>query len=277
MVSSPVIRVVVVILMGMASSRQLAGAQEYRPGDNVVVIRNGQLRVQGQVIDDVWPGLTLEVEAVKGQYLLLNNGEPGWLNQSHVMPFSRRAIDHLTTLIKANPGDANLYSGRAQVWYELGELEISMADHNEAIRLDPSAKHYANRGIVWHSKGEYDKALANYNVALRLDPKNATAYCNRGATLQEKGEYDRAIADYNEALRLDPKSASVYNDRGNAWKAQGEYDRAIADFSEALRLDPKHLTAIGNITWLYATCPDAKYRDGSKALAFGTKACELSG
>src|SRR5262245_37976109 len=70
---------------------------------------------------------------------------------------------------------------------------------------------YNNRGYAYRNKGDYDRAIADHNEAIRLDPKNASAYSYRGLAYDEKGEYDRAIADHNEAIRLDPKDTGVYN------------------------------------------------------------------
>ncbi len=55
-----------------------------------------------------------------------------------------------------------------------------------------------------------------------------------------------------------------------------EYDKAIADYSEAIRIDPEVSVACNNRAWLWATCPDAKYRDGKKAIESATKACEVT-
>jgi len=56
-----------------------------------------------------------------------------------------------------------------------------------------------------------------------------------------------------------------------------EYDSAIADFVEAIRLDPRSAEAYNVRAWVWATCPDAKYRDGTRAIESASRACELSG
>ena len=132
----------------------------------------------------------------------------------------------------------------------------------EAIRPDPDlARAYRDRGITWHVKREYDRAIADYNEAIRFDPKDALAYTNRGDAYANKQDYDRAIADYNEAIRL-------------TWHAKREFDRAIAGYNEMRRLDPDLARAYRDRAWLWATCPDAKYRDGNRASASATLACE---
>src|SRR5205823_551843 len=63
----------------------------------------------------------------------------------------------------------------------------------------------------------------------------------------------------------------------NAWWAKKEHDKALADYSEAIRLDPKDADAYNNRAWLWATCPEAKFRDGRRAVESATRGCELSG
>ena len=80
----------------------------------------------------------------------------------------------------------------------------------------------------------------------------------------------------NEAIRLDPKIAVAYSNRGAAWWGKKEYDKAIGDYNEAIRLDPKYADRYESLAWLMATCPDAKHRDGRKAVELATRACELN-
>ena len=190
------------------------------------------------------------------------------------------------------------------------EYDKAIADYGEAIRLDPKdAFAYNSRGLAWYSKKEYDKAIADYDEAIRLKPDFAVAYYNRGTPgtqegirqgdrrlrrgdppqaqlcrrlpqprprLVHKKEYDKAIADYDEAIRLDPKYAVAYHNRGNAWYLKHEYDKAIADYGEAIRLEPKYASAYNMRAWLWATCLDAKCRDGKRAVESATRACELT-
>src|SRR5262249_5532558 len=86
---------------------------------------------------------------------------------------------------------------------------------------------YSKRGKAWNAK-DRDRAIADHTEAIRLDPKNAVAYFSRGYAWLAKDE-DRAIADFNEAIRLNPQYASAYNNRGVLWSAKGYLDRAITD------------------------------------------------
>ncbi len=188
-----------------------------------------------------------------------------------------KCIADLNEAIRLDPKAATYYSNRALAWLKKGEYDKAMADVNEAIRLDPrDAGAYHNQGGVWQFKKDYDKALAAYNEAIRLDPKHAPTFSNRGLVWFEKGEYDKAIADFNEATRLDPRYAGAYYDRARVWCQKGDHARAIADCTEAIRLDPSSSSAYSSRAWIWATCSDARLRDGQRAVASATRACELT-
>ena len=135
---------------------------------------------------------------------------------------------------------------------------------------------YSRRGAAWCTKGEYDKAIADGNKAIELDPRSSHAYNNRGIAWMCKKEYDKAVADYTEALRLDSRNAQAYYNRGHVWQVKKEHDKAIVDYTEALRLNPRNPEGHNALAWMLATCPDAKYRDGKKAVESATRTCELT-
>ena len=51
---------------------------------------------------------------------------------------------------------------------------------------------------------------------------------------------------------------------------------AISDFEAALRLKPDYVIVFNILAWLYATCPQAEFRNGAKAVENAKKACELT-
>jgi tetratricopeptide (TPR) repeat protein len=77
-------------------------------------------------------------------------------------------------------------------------------------------------------------------------------------------------------IRLDPKEASAYTGRGHAWSQTNDYEKAIADYDESIPKDPDDPSALNGRAWLGATCREAKYRHGRKAVEKATKACELT-
>ena len=92
---------------------------------------------------------------------------------------------------------------------------------------------------------------------------------------REKKDQDKAIINFSAAIRLDPQECErPANCRGFACWKKKEFERAILDFGEAIRLDPTSAWTYNIRAWLWATCPDAKFRDGKRAIESATKACE---
>ena len=91
----------------------------------------------------------------------------------------------------------------------------------------------------------------------------------------DRGDYDKAIGCYTDAIELNPKGWWYYVCRGRAWQHKGEYGKAIAEFDKVLLDEPEEVNALNYRAWLRATCPDAKYRDGAKALLDAQKAADI--
>jgi tetratricopeptide (TPR) repeat protein len=179
--------------------------------------------------------------------------------------------------IRLDPRNALFYGIRGAVWFSRKEMEKAAADYGEAIRLDPKCVVATiGRGAAWRSSRKYDKAIADFSEAIWLDPLAIAAYHERGRSWHAKKEYDKAIIDYDKEIRLDPESAPAYTSRGFAWQAKGRYEKALADFNEAVQLDRKTPWALSAEAWIWSTCPDAKYRDGKKAVVAAMRGCEIS-
>jgi tetratricopeptide (TPR) repeat protein len=264
-------------------------------------------KVIGQVHD-----LTLRAMRVKGDRLAVrSSGVEGWIRKRDVVA-AEKALAYFTERIRDNPRDghaltargvAEMGSGakddkaladfneairvdpqlplafehRGYIAYSRKEYDKSLADLNEAIRLDPRIRWpYHVRGWIWYRKKDYDKALADYEQALRIDPQEAVFYRDRGNIAFARKQYDKALADYSEAIQHNPKYYVPFLMRGKTWVQKKQYEKALADFNEVVRLDPKESYGYTALAWFLATCPDAKYRDGRKAVETAERACQLS-
>jgi tetratricopeptide (TPR) repeat protein len=202
-------------------------------------------------------------------------GPSGWVQYTQVVHYPR-AIEYFTAELRKNPAP-RIYVDRARCRLKRGETSLAMADLDEAIRLDPGlALAHSVRGAAWRLEKRPDRSLADLDEAIRLDPKFAEAYLIRAIVHREKKEHDRAIGDASEAIRLDPEEARAYRERGLARAGKREFDEAVADFSEAIRLDPKDPAAYDDLAWLCATCPEAKHRDGPRAVQAAARASALT-
>ena len=109
-----------------------------------------------------------------------------------------------------------------------------------------------------------------------VDLVAAYAHKNFGNVLYTQGKYEAAAAHFTEALRLNPDYADAHNNLGTILSRQGRYAEAVAHFAEAIRLRPDDPNAYNESAMIMAACPEAKFRDGKRAVEFATRACELT-
>jgi tetratricopeptide (TPR) repeat protein len=256
------------------------------PNDAIGYVGRGTALAMKQEYDKAIADLDQAIRLDPKHDIARSNRATAWLAKKEY----DKAIVDLTECLRLYPKDVAAYSDRGAAWGEKQEYDKAIADLDQAIRLDPKRTiAYNNRACVWLSKKEYDRAIADFTTALSIDPENAPAFVLRARTWAEKKEYDKAIADCNKAIRLDPgrpdqetiPNSSVirgraYLVRARSLKGMKDYDEAIADYNYATRLDPESTDAYAWRAWLWATCPDAKHRDGRKAVESATQACELT-
>ncbi len=147
-----------------------------------------------------------------------------------------------TTVIQSGRENTNMlataFNLRGNAYYAKKELDLAIADYDQAIRLNPNdAVFYSNRGGALLGKNQPDRAIADLDQAIRLNGKNARPYLERGHAYRGKGMLDRAIADYEQAILLNPNDPNAYNYRGNVYYTRKDFDRAIADFDKSLALN----------------------------------------
>ncbi len=72
------------------------------------------------------------------------------------------------------------------------------------------------------------------------------------------------------------RSIEAHNNLGVVRFRQGKFVEAAAHYNEAIRLNPGFADAHNNLAMMLAACPEAKYRDGRRAVESATRACELT-
>ena len=115
-----------------------------------------------------------------------------------------------------------------------------------------------------------------FSRAIKLEPEKGGGYGGRAVAYMSLGQRKAALDDLNHAIRFDPMRADLFRDRGQVYAMDGLWPQALADMETAIRLDPGDVEAHVSLAWTLATCSDAKLRDGTKAVASATRACELT-
>jgi tetratricopeptide (TPR) repeat protein len=148
------------------------------------------------------------------------------------------------------------------------------------FRIQPGLDHL-EKALELIRQGSCGRALEECDQAMQLLPEGhraqADAHACRAGALAALDDHAGAVAAYSEALRRVPDNAVYYLNRGVSNFRQGNYDFAVEDYGMALKLAPRSPMALNNLAWLWATCPDPNFRDGSRALEYARRACTLGG
>lgn len=191
---------------------------------------------------------------------------------------NQRALADFNQAIKRGPKFASPYNNRGLTLLALGRYEEALQDFDQAIKLDDKFRlAYFNRGLCQRELGQLDEALEQFNTAIEIDGSEADAFNARGNIWLDKGDIEKAAADYAAAIKRNQQFAPAYFNRGHLHKLRGEYAAALADYQRAIKLDDKYAPAYNGVAWLSATCPDAKYRDGQRAVEYAERARQIGG
>jgi len=135
---------------------------------------------------------------------------------------------------------------------------------------------YTNLAEAFFKKGKMDAVIEQSQKALQIDPNQAVAHSALGlALLQKRGRWDEAVAHLQKAVEITPGAAS-HSNLGVALMQMGQVDEALAHYRAAVDIDPYGIDALSNMAWALATWPEARIRDGKKAVELAERVDSLT-
>jgi tetratricopeptide (TPR) repeat protein len=186
----------------------------------------------------------LDVRCVdeKGDFIAVQHDDRViWVKKEAVLR-PREAINHYTAVLDKDPTDERAISCRCWAYMAVGDFDRALKDGEEAVRLNPNS-------IAW---------------------KN-----NRGEVLIKRKEYDKAVSEFSDILSTSPRYFFALHNRGEAYLRSRQFAQAKADIELALENETGVPGLHMNLARVLATAPDAKLRDGKRALEEAKKAVEM--
>jgi tetratricopeptide (TPR) repeat protein len=190
----------------------------------------------------------------------------------------RQAIDvyeQLTTAVPTNQDNqgtlADCHNNLGSILARRGESEAA----EKALRQAIAIKEKLVAEVP--AKPGYRRELAR-----SLDNLGNLLAANKGSNEAEQA-FRRAV-ELLEKLTADFRYGSEFRDGLVLYSyhlavllaATGQTQEAEHAYGKLLQLAPKSADAHNNLAWLLATCPDAKFRDASRAVRLAKKAVELA-
>jgi protein O-mannosyl-transferase len=188
------------------------------------------------------------------------------------------AIQHLDEAIRIKPGYPQAYFNRGNAYGVQGKLEQAIADYREAIHFKPDYEQaYCNLGKALALQNKLEEARTNFLAALRCKPDYAEAHTKLGNVLVLQGNTGEALEHLHTAVRIQPDYDEGQYFLGAALVQQKKFPEAAACLRAAIQANPRYASALNDLGWLLATCPDAQVRNVPEAIRCAKRGCELVG
>src|SRR6266481_10230501 len=216
------------------------------------------------------------------------------------------------TTLARNPGCWMAHNNLGIVLFEKGQLDEAIAHYRRTLQMQPNFwdADY-NLGSALLGKGEVDEAILHCEEAVAKEPNDADAQValanallqkkriddaivhyqkavamrsdyflaryGLGHALLEKGQLSAAIEHCRAALLIRPGNPDCHTILAIALDESGHSVEAIQHYERALEISPQSVSALNNLAWLLATCPDVSLRNGARAIQLAQQADQLSG
>lgn len=167
--------------------------------------------------------------------------------------------------------------------YLAGDARAAVQQFEEAIRLAPSGGHdepaaraHYSLGIIMASSGRGAEAIEHLSKAIVYDPTYLEAHVALGDARRRDGRADASLTHYREAVRINPQAAEARFGYGIALVRLRRFVDARAWFETAVREQPDRPELAHALARILAAAPDARARDGRRAVALAQELLETN-
>ena len=131
-----------------------------------------------------------------------------------------------------------------------------------------------NMGYLVFLQGRLDQAISCFRAALKVDPGFARAHYNLGLALAGQGQRPAAVEQYQSAIALAPLDPEPYRSLAAALVTQGSFAECIEVLSAGVKAIPGDRELRLRLAWVLSVAPEARLRDGAKAVELAEAACQ---
>jgi tetratricopeptide (TPR) repeat protein len=199
------------------------------------------------------------------------------------------ALHTLERSIETNPGDLSGPLLRAAVYQAMGDKDKALADLDHLLKISPGlGPALRMRALLLAGEGKFQLAIEEMEKFRKEMPKDVDSLAQLAMLYSAEEEHEKAIELYSQVLAVKPNDFNALRGRGDAYLGVGKHAEAIADYERAYKLDSmdkgdgkgkvasEDSGLLNNFAWVLATSPDAKLRDGKRAVTLATEACRLT-
>ena len=148
-----------------------------------------------------------------------------------------KAIENYKETAAIEAGDV-VYARMSYCYSVLGDYELALENINKAMELDPNdADYVSTKADLLYDMGKGQESIAAYDEYIKVNPEYYGGYYRRGFLKDNLGDVDGAIEDYSTSIVLNPDFAYTYLGRADMYKLKGEEEAARKDYQMVIALD----------------------------------------
>ncbi len=169
-------------------------------------------------------------------------------------------------ILSKDPKNAEAYSLRGSVYWDLHQLDKAYQDQQTAVKLD--------HGYDWPwrqmcgidiDRDNSQQAVSDCSKYIETNPRDGYTRRQRALAYDDLERYTDALDDANIAVTVDQQNPWGYEYRCYIYRDMEKHDEALADCQKAFDLSPSNQTQVENLG--LAMVDDLKYKE---AIAFLT-------
>ena len=169
--------------------------------------------------------------------------------------------------IELAPENPSLRHRLGTALFMMGNAREGQAQFEEALRVSPEhAEAHYSLGLILEGSGRFEEALHRFSTAVRHEPSYVEARVRLARLLRRVGRPNEALSEYSQVLAADPQGAEAPFGYAMTLVLLGRYQEARDRLEEGVTRHPDQPMFAKALARLLAAAPDARARDGQRAL-----------
>ena len=170
--------------------------------------------------------------------------------------------------IELAPENPSLRHRLGTALFMLGDAREGRTQFEAALRVAPDyAQAHYSLGLLLEGDGRFEEALHRFSTAVRHEPSYVEARVRLARLLRRVGRPSEALAEYERVIAADPQGPEAPFGYAMTLALLGRYQEARDRLEAGVTRHPDQAMFRKALARLLAAAPDARARDGRRALA----------
>ncbi len=166
------------------------------------------------------------------------------------------------------PGNASLRLRLGTALFQMGDARGALEQFEEVVRTSPEyARGHYSLAVLLQAGGRHQEAIDRFSAAVKHEPGYVRARVGLAGALRQSGRLQEALVQYQEARRINPSFPDAAQGYAMALVRMQRYQEARDTLADAMARHPDQPMFPQALARLLAAAPDARVRDGRRALA----------